>query len=128
LAVHRNRRPLKAIPRTFVITLVLHHFSRCSAIHSCQYCEESFYGDEDLWKHMHDKHETCHLCRKAGVPSLFFSHFFTFSKSHHQLHPYFYFISIIIITDAESQYYENYDALEVHFSEKYFLFLCFMLK
>jgi hypothetical protein len=46
-------------------------------------CSESFYGDDQLYQHMHKQHETCHLCVKEGVPN------------------------------AASQFYHNYEALEV---------------
>jgi E3 ubiquitin-protein ligase ZNF598 len=32
----------------------------------CQFCKSRFYGNEELYHHLHTKHETCFLCQKAG--------------------------------------------------------------
>ena len=57
----------------------------------CRFCNSNFYADDQLYQHMHESHETCHLCVKEGVPN------------------------------AHSQFYHNYDALEAHFGAKHYL-------
>jgi hypothetical protein len=54
----------------------------------CNFCETRQYGTDQLFAHMRDRHETCHLCEKAGQPIV---------------------------------YYQNYMALEVHFSSQHYL-------
>lgn len=29
----------------------------------CEYCREHFYSDDELWVHMRDRHEQCHICK-----------------------------------------------------------------
>ena len=31
----------------------------------CRFCRKSFYGDNELFSHMQQNHEQCHLCRRA---------------------------------------------------------------
>jgi hypothetical protein len=54
----------------------------------CRFCDTRFYGPDQLFIHMRDGHETCHLCERSGLPRT---------------------------------YYQNYDALEVHFGEAHYL-------
>lgn len=29
----------------------------------CEYCRQHFYSDDELWVHMRDRHEQCHICK-----------------------------------------------------------------
>ncbi len=33
----------------------------------CKFCERSFYNKNALYKHMTEKHESCHLCQQQGI-------------------------------------------------------------
>lgn len=32
----------------------------------CDFCREQFYGDDELFVHMRDRHEQCHICKARG--------------------------------------------------------------
>lgn len=32
----------------------------------CEYCRENFYSDDELFIHMRDRHEQCHICKARG--------------------------------------------------------------
>jgi len=38
----------------------------------CQFCKVRFYGNEELFHHLHTKHETCFLCERAGRQDEYF--------------------------------------------------------
>lgn len=33
----------------------------------CEFCRESYFGDEELFKHMREKHEECFVCKRNEV-------------------------------------------------------------
>ena len=33
---------------------------------SCRFCHKWFYGENELWKHMADTHESCFLCKRKN--------------------------------------------------------------
>jgi hypothetical protein len=41
----------------------------------CNFCESRFYGNDQLYAHMRDRHETCHLCEKAGQPIVYYQNY-----------------------------------------------------
>lgn len=41
-----------------------------SCLYRCQFCRSCFFADEDLAKHMKERHEDCFVCKRAGVKSL----------------------------------------------------------
>ncbi|WFC98713.1 RING-type E3 ubiquitin transferase [Malassezia yamatoensis] len=32
----------------------------------CEYCRQHFYSDDELWVHMRDRHEQCHICKSRS--------------------------------------------------------------
>ncbi|PWN44197.1 hypothetical protein IE81DRAFT_37576 [Ceraceosorus guamensis] len=57
----------------------------------CEFCREHFYGDDELFVHMRDRHEQCHLCKARGTE------------------------------EERYRYYKDYNMLEKHFKDKHFL-------
>jgi len=41
----------------------------------CRFCETRFYGPDQLFLHMRDRHETCHLCDRAGLPLTYYHNY-----------------------------------------------------
>lgn len=33
----------------------------------CEFCQECFFGDDELFSHMREKHEECFLCKGNGI-------------------------------------------------------------
>ena len=33
----------------------------------CEFCRECFFGDDELFVHMRERHEECFVCKKAGI-------------------------------------------------------------
>ena len=33
----------------------------------CQFCRECFFGDDELYAHMRERHEECFICKRNGV-------------------------------------------------------------
>ncbi|KKZ65075.1 hypothetical protein EMCG_01315 [[Emmonsia] crescens] len=59
----------------------------------CGFCQQRFYGDDELYTHCRDKHERCHICdRRSGARQ-------------------------------QQQYFVNYNSLEEHFNKDHFLCL-----
>ncbi|GFR53248.1 hypothetical protein Agub_g16024, partial [Astrephomene gubernaculifera] len=40
----------------------------------CEYCELPFYGRDELYAHMTQRHFTCHVCSRLGRHHLYFPH------------------------------------------------------
>jgi E3 ubiquitin-protein ligase ZNF598 len=59
--------------------------------HFCEYCQLYLYSDDELYVHMRDRHEQCHICKQRGTQ------------------------------EAAQTYYRNYEALERHFRKDHFL-------
>lgn len=37
----------------------------------CEFCRESFYGLDEQYRHMNDKHYSCHICQRQGMPHVY---------------------------------------------------------
>ncbi|KAI9809697.1 MAG: hypothetical protein M1825_000129 [Sarcosagium campestre] len=59
----------------------------------CGFCHKRFYGADELYQHCRDQHERCHICDARAE------------------------------NGSQVQYYQDYNALEVHFRQGHFL--CF---
>ncbi|PWY99284.1 hypothetical protein BCV70DRAFT_144319, partial [Testicularia cyperi] len=57
----------------------------------CGFCNDFYYGDDELFVHMRDKHEQCHICKARGSEA------------------------------ERWKYYENYRMLERHFNDAHYL-------
>lgn len=33
----------------------------------CEFCKECFFGDDELFSHMRERHEECFICKRQGV-------------------------------------------------------------
>ncbi|CAG8465516.1 1191_t:CDS:10 [Ambispora leptoticha] len=33
----------------------------------CEFCQTSFYGDDELYEHCRDRHQQCEICKKRGI-------------------------------------------------------------
>jgi hypothetical protein len=33
----------------------------------CEFCKECYFGDDELFVHMRERHEECFICKKAGI-------------------------------------------------------------
>ncbi|KAG8891047.1 hypothetical protein FRB98_000056 [Tulasnella sp. 332] len=38
----------------------------------CSFCQECFYGDDELYSHLRERHEECFVCKKQGVMHQYF--------------------------------------------------------
>ncbi|KAI0683337.1 hypothetical protein BC835DRAFT_1423394 [Cytidiella melzeri] len=56
----------------------------------CDFCRESFFGDEELYKHMREKHEECFICKRNEVKDQYFRNYDAleqhFSQGHFPCH------------------------------------------
>ncbi|KAL7422362.1 hypothetical protein Q5752_003008 [Cryptotrichosporon argae] len=41
----------------------------------CEFCHEAFFGTDELFKHMRDKHEHCFVCRDLGERDVYFENY-----------------------------------------------------
>ncbi|KAL1405818.1 hypothetical protein Q8F55_007496 [Vanrija albida] len=41
----------------------------------CEFCHEGFFGPDELFKHMRDKHEECFVCRQLGDRDVYFQNY-----------------------------------------------------
>ncbi|KAG8944946.1 hypothetical protein FRC04_001298 [Tulasnella sp. 424] len=53
----------------------------------CEFCRDCFYGDDELYSHMRERHEECFICKKQGVMHQHFRDWqdleFHFKKEHY---------------------------------------------
>ncbi|KAG9290598.1 hypothetical protein G9A89_011561 [Geosiphon pyriformis] len=33
----------------------------------CEFCQQSFYGDDELYEHCRDRHQQCEICKRRGI-------------------------------------------------------------
>ena len=33
----------------------------------CEFCRECFFGDDELFSHMRERHEECFICKRQGI-------------------------------------------------------------
>ncbi|KAI0819043.1 hypothetical protein BC629DRAFT_1466103 [Irpex lacteus] len=56
----------------------------------CEFCRESYFGDEELFKHMREKHEECFVCKRNEVKDQYFKNYDAleqhFSQAHYPCH------------------------------------------
>lgn len=67
---HPSQLPihLPSIPRRNVNKNALQDQNVEGGIHPlCQFCRECFFGDDELFAHMREKHEECFICKRNGV-------------------------------------------------------------
>ncbi|KAG9005735.1 hypothetical protein FRB94_001301 [Tulasnella sp. JGI-2019a] len=38
----------------------------------CSFCQECFYGDDELYSHLRERHEECFVCKKEGIMHQYF--------------------------------------------------------
>jgi len=36
------------------------------SLSACRFCHKWFYGENELWKHMAEKHESCFVCKRSN--------------------------------------------------------------
>ncbi|KAG8968551.1 hypothetical protein FRC03_006951 [Tulasnella sp. 419] len=46
----------------------------------CDFCRECFFGDDELYKHLRERHEECFVCKKQGIQN---QYFLNYSKLDH---------------------------------------------
>ncbi|KAF9023812.1 hypothetical protein BDZ89DRAFT_1069615 [Hymenopellis radicata] len=53
----------------------------------CEFCRECFFGDDELFSHMRERHEECFLCKRNGVRDQYFQNYDRlenhFNTAHH---------------------------------------------
>ncbi|KAI0345396.1 hypothetical protein BDW22DRAFT_1354324 [Trametopsis cervina] len=52
----------------------------------CEFCRESFFGDEELYKHMREKHEECFVCKRNEVQYQYFKNYDALEQHFTQAH------------------------------------------
>lgn len=77
----------------------------------CEFCNRSFYNKEHLYKHLTEKHESCHICQQNGIM------YVTASRVH---------LRVVAGLDLTSlhcrfQYFRDYTDLEAHFDKEHHL-------
>ncbi|KAG5642923.1 hypothetical protein DXG03_001874 [Asterophora parasitica] len=53
----------------------------------CEFCRECFFGDDELYAHMREKHEECFICKRNEVRDQYFQNYESlenhFNRAHH---------------------------------------------
>ena len=85
----------------------------------CQFCRTLFYNADTLYKHMTDKHETCHICTRRGIQYVYYKDYANledhFRKEHLLCeHPECLAKKFMVFADEVEQKAHN---LEVHRNE-----------
>nr|XP_019011646.1 uncharacterized protein I206_03749 [Kwoniella pini CBS 10737]OCF50427.1 hypothetical protein I206_03749 [Kwoniella pini CBS 10737] len=52
----------------------------------CEFCHQSFFGPDELFKHMRADHEECHVCRGLGDKDVYFQNYNALEKHFNQDH------------------------------------------
>ncbi|WWC63500.1 uncharacterized protein I303_106103 [Kwoniella dejecticola CBS 10117] len=52
----------------------------------CEFCHQSFFGPDELFKHMRADHEECHVCRGLGDKDVYFQNYNALAKHFNQDH------------------------------------------
>lgn len=47
------------------LTQSWHNWHQCELLDKCRFCKKFFYGENELFKHMSERHESCFLCQRA---------------------------------------------------------------
>ncbi len=85
----------------------------------CQFCRTLFYNSDLLYKHMTDKHESCHICDRRGIQYVYYKNYANledhFRKDHLLCeHPDCLAKKFVVFADEVEQKAHN---LEVHANE-----------
>ncbi|KAF8649052.1 hypothetical protein AX16_006053 [Volvariella volvacea WC 439] len=53
----------------------------------CEFCRECFFGDDELYAHMRERHEECFVCKRNGIRDQYFQNYESlerhFNSDHH---------------------------------------------
>ncbi|TCD70278.1 hypothetical protein EIP91_004179 [Steccherinum ochraceum] len=52
----------------------------------CEFCRECFFGDDELYAHMREKHEECFICKRNEVKDQYFRNYDALEQHFHQGH------------------------------------------
>ncbi|KAL0946428.1 hypothetical protein HGRIS_012651 [Hohenbuehelia grisea] len=52
----------------------------------CQFCNDCFFGDDELYAHMREKHEECFVCKRNEVRDQYFQNYEHLEQHFHRVH------------------------------------------